>query len=381
MGHGKRYEQLVGELYDAALSPQRWTKSLNGVCEWLGGDSFHFFGWDVRASAPIFSMVGHDHLNDVQDQYGAYYGAIDPRMELVAKARPGELTICHHHFDRRYVDRSEFYQDFFIPNGLRYVFGSTLVRQDGIDATIGFVRINGRKPYNSEEILRLTKLMPHLQRSVRIYLETEDLRQRALIGERGLDALEIGVLATDEAGRMVFANRRADALLREGDTLKLRHGLLVATLAEEASRLDAALRRTVSSGHAESVRLMGGGEDPHAKSCFVTVLPLAEQNPLVGIFGRPKLLLLVSQGAHQRVLTGKQLMQLFALSPAEARLARALVQGQTAEQYAMENALSMATVRTQLRAVFAKTATRRQSDLVRLLSGIPSVRGPTSPQS
>ena len=378
MDHGKRYEQLVGGLYDAALSPERWTDTLNGVTKWVGGDCFHFLGWDANMGAPRFSMTSHEHLNDALKGYAAYYGSIDPRRQLAAALSPGELMICHHHFDRRFVNRSEYYQDFFIPIGFRYVSGTSVFRQNGLDVTIGLLRLNGRAPYDENELRRLSKVVPHLQRSVRIYLETEDLRQRALIGERGLNALEIGVLATDETGRMMFANRRADALLREGDTLKLRHGLLVAA---EASRLDGAIRRTASSGHAESVRLMGGGEGPHAKSCVVTVLPLAEQNPMVGIFGRPKLLVLVSQGSRQRVLTGQQLMQVFALSPAEARLARALAQGQTPEQYAMESALSMATVRTQLRAVFAKTATRRQSDLVRLLSGIPPVRDEISPKS
>ncbi len=380
MDNGKRYEQLVGELYDAALSPERWPDTLNGVTKWVGGDCFHFLGWDANMGAPRFSMASHEDLTDALKGYAAYYGSVDPRRQLAAALEPGELMICHHHFDQRYVARSEFYQDFFIPVGFRYVSGTSVLRQNGLDVTIGLLRLNGRAPYDADELRRLSRVVPHLQRSVRIYLETEDLRQRALLGERGLDALEIGVLATDETGRMVFANRRADALLREGDTLKLRHGLLVATVAGEASRLDEVIRRTASSGHAESVRLAGTGENLLVKSCFVTVLPLAEQNPMVGIFGRPKLLLLVSQGTRQRVLTGRQLMQLFALSPAEARLARALAHGQTPEQYALESTLSITTVRTQLRAVFGKTATRRQSELVRLLSGIPPVRDQTSPR-
>jgi DNA-binding CsgD family transcriptional regulator len=257
---------------------------------------------------------------------------------------------------------------------MRYVLGVSLLRKDGLDVTLGLLRATGRPPYSPTETDRLERLVPHLQRSVRIYLETEVLRQRALIGERGLNAFEIGVLATDEAGRVVYANRRAEALLREGNTLKVREGIVVAAPMVDATHLDLALRRAASSGHPESVRIAVTGNKQDKNACYVTILPLAEQNPMAGVFGRPKLLWLVNQENHRRVLTGRQLIQLFALSPAEARLARAMAQGHTPEAYAVESSLSMATVRTQMRAVFAKTGTRRQPDLVRLLYGIPPTR-------
>lgn len=80
---------------------------------------------------------------------------------------------------------------------------------------------------------------------------------------------------------------------------------------------------------------------------------------------------------RRRFATGHQLMDLFGLSAAEARLARALCHGDSLEEYASDQGLKMPTVKTQLRSVFAKTGTDRQSALVRLLSGIPVVREQT----
>jgi DNA-binding CsgD family transcriptional regulator len=62
------------------------------------------------------------------------------------------------------------------------------------------------------------------------------------------------------------------------------------------------------------------------------------------------------------------LAQAFALTPAEARLAVIIAQGATPERAAGLLGISRQTARNQLKAVFAKTGTHRQSELVALLS-------------
>jgi DNA-binding CsgD family transcriptional regulator len=61
------------------------------------------------------------------------------------------------------------------------------------------------------------------------------------------------------------------------------------------------------------------------------------------------------------------LARLFALTPAEARLARCLSKGDTLKEAAMALKIKLSTVRSQLSSLFAKTGTRRQSQLVALL--------------
>ncbi len=80
---------------------------------------------------------------------------------------------------------------------------------------------------------------------------------------------------------------------------------------------------------------------------------------------------------RRRFATARQLMELFELSPAEARLTRALCQGDSLEVYALDQGLKLPTLRSQLRAVFAKTGTDRQASLLRLIAGIPVMRDPS----
>ena len=62
----------------------------------------------------------------------------------------------------------------------------------------------------------------------------------------------------------------------------------------------------------------------------------------------------------------------YGLTPAEARLAIALSNGQSLRDIADQHALSKETVRTQLRTVFDKTGVHRQSELVRLVLSLPT---------
>ena len=52
-------------------------------------------------------------------------------------------------------------------------------------------------------------------------------------------------------------------------------------------------------------------------------------------------------------------------------MAAQLAQGARLEAIAQANGVSVATVRTQLKSIFAKTGINRQSDLVRLVNGLP----------
>ena len=60
----------------------------------------------------------------------------------------------------------------------------------------------------------------------------------------------------------------------------------------------------------------------------------------------------------------------YRLTPAEARLAQALSSGTSLAEAASRFAITAATARSQLKAIFAKTGVSRQSDLVRLVAGL-----------
>lgn len=65
---------------------------------------------------------------------------------------------------------------------------------------------------------------------------------------------------------------------------------------------------------------------------------------------------------------GVDLARRFHLTGAQRAVALFIAGGGSVAEYARQEGLSPATVRTHLKAVFAKTGVRRQADLIRLLS-------------
>jgi DNA-binding CsgD family transcriptional regulator len=97
----------------------------------------------------------------------------------------------------------------------------------------------------------------------------------------------------------------------------------------------------------------------------VQVLPAAG---LVGALGETtRAILLLTDLEAQPELPESRLMLLFGLTPAEARLAARLGTGATLEEAAEALQVSLGTARNQLKAVFAKTQTNRQAELIALL--------------
>lgn len=77
-----------------------------------------------------------------------------------------------------------------------------------------------------------------------------------------------------------------------------------------------------------------------------------------------------SSGGEVRHVDMRALSGLCDLTPAEAKLARYLASGASAEAAAEALGLSIQTIRTYLKRVMAKTGTRRQAELGVLLSGL-----------
>jgi DNA-binding CsgD family transcriptional regulator len=67
-------------------------------------------------------------------------------------------------------------------------------------------------------------------------------------------------------------------------------------------------------------------------------------------------------------------MELYGLTPAEARLMVALVDGERLDHYADRRQISINTVRTQSKQIFAKTGHGRQADLIREILANPALK-------
>jgi DNA-binding CsgD family transcriptional regulator len=94
----------------------------------------------------------------------------------------------------------------------------------------------------------------------------------------------------------------------------------------------------------------------------------------MGTFGPiPVALLIFHDPRRQPQIDAFIVGEMFDLTPAEARVATSIAKGRTPEEIAVATRISVATVRAQIKSIFAKTDVRRQSELVALLRGMPDL--------
>ncbi len=322
---------------------------------------------DKQLNQPVFSVYGGESMTQQNESdYVDYYRTIDPRTNMMEDAAVHEWRFCHDYLNRQFVDRNEFYQDFLIPNAARYSMGAWVDETKPQHTVIGVLRMVGHSQFDETERMAAQRFSGHLQRALRLQRHTQSLHTKADLGARAIDALALSMLIVDGKGAILHLNAGAERLLNSrvsGLTGKAGH----LSTAHPANKNRLAALITAATGHpAVGGAMFLGGEQ--TRQVFVTPLPAA--SPFAQDWQTPLALVLVLESGNN--MSALQLQgTLYNLSPAELRVAAALLAGKSPEEYALEAGVTMNTVRTQLKNLFQKTGTRRQSELVAVLSKAP----------
>ncbi len=368
-------EPLIHAIYDAVhaaasdSSMPAWAGVFQALQSQWGLDAWNLLRVG-EAGAEVLA-VGGDRVSDgAAARYTAHYAAIDPRVTLLQQRAPLTLCVTQREFDARAISASEFYQDFLLPEGLLYSLGAVAHRSPVHDYIVGLHRGPDRGVFDDIGETRFDQLLPHLHRALQLADELAASRARAHAAEAARDAMPDAVLSIDLQGGVRDGNRRAEAMLQSARVIGLRGGKLRFIKADAQSRLLSGIERLAMAPVPVSFSL---GDASSSEGRFsVTLLRIRSAQPSAG------LLCLITPLGVRRVATLQQLADLFGITPAEGRLARALVLGQSVEAYAVGAGIKISTVRTHLRALLIKTGTARQSALVQLIAAIPPVRDPSA---
>jgi len=174
-------------------------------------------------------------------------------------------------------------------------------------------------------------------------------------------------IAIDRLGTVLDMNVAAEALFN--DELFVRNQRLYLRDKLAASILDRSLRRLAGTSDHDTVQfspIVVRREVGRPVIIEALPIPPAAKNPFV----RARALLTFTSLDSKPAPDPSVLAAVFGLTPAEVRLASIIATGANPELAAEQLHVSRETVRNQLKAVFAKTATHRQAELVALLTNL-----------
>jgi DNA-binding CsgD family transcriptional regulator len=257
-------------------------------------------------------------------------------------------------------------QKLFEPFGLRAgpALGVMLGREgDGIGALLMVVPCTEGWAPSADDRALVAGLAPFLPQAVLLH----DRLAGASALTSLLDHLRMGVILLDDHGHVSYANRSAAELLG------VEPGLSESGGSDRRDARTEALYRTVQGGGEE-----GGGVHRHpgdGRPLQVLESRLDWPNDLSLTGRRFRSALFIGDPEQRTGDPFDNLGRLHGLTPAESRLAWLLVGDLSLAEAAAQLGITMSTARTVLKRVLAKTGTRRQASLVRLLlSGPAQVR-------
>jgi DNA-binding CsgD family transcriptional regulator len=184
-----------------------------------------------------------------------------------------------------------------------------------------------------------------------------------------LDQLKSAALLVDWRGAVRQVNRVTEGLLDDG--LHLHHGRLWTEDSEGNRRIQELLA---------AIRVMVPGRSPSTHQVVVNRADapwlLMEAMPVTplssGAFNEGRALLVLTDLTKPPVNDSRLLAIAFGLSPAEAKLAAQIASGTGIDMAARALRIGRETAKSQLKAVFLKTDTHSQPELVALLSRLRS---------
>ena len=259
---------------------------------------------------------------------------------------------------------SEYYNDFLRPISAEWkmIFRLGLVGKD-LSALV-VARPFGKGRFTDEALAKAKRLSPHI---IRVFALS---RKLALKGALGCDPFQLlesstrGLLILDEEGRVQHANSAAEAMMTSGSGLSVRNGRLVCPDPHADRRLSSLLRAARSKAHGQrqggSMRLPAGD---HAPSVAINITPLKSETIAGFVTAGAPIMVSIEALEEPRAQEAK-LKEMFALTAAESRVALAIYQGLSPKEAAARLDVSVNTVRAQLNAVFVKSGTHRQAELV-----------------
>jgi DNA-binding CsgD family transcriptional regulator/PAS domain-containing protein len=361
------FGSLTEAFMAAAVDPTRWDAAMDATAKATGSFGAALQSW--RGRLPEFPIS--ERLAPVAETFvkGGWVDCdiryrVQPAIERSGVGTDSDVLTFEE------AERHPFYQDFLGRHGLRW-FAGVKIGEGDLACLLSIQRSAVEGPFTSAELQRLAGLGRRLAGAAELARAFAFARVEA-----ALDAFEAShspVAMIDRTGEVVRLNRSAERLL--GPDLQIVRRRIVSRNRDATHTLDRALHDLIWRRSAEACQP-------------AVILPRRNGRPIVAypsrLSGATREGFALAQGfvvfvdlEARPAAVGADLMPVFGLTKAEARLADRLLREESLEAAAQNLGVAYTTARNQLKAIYQKTDTHSQGQLIALVSRLakPQIRG------
>ena len=352
--------QLVSDLLNGAFETPPWAEFLKRLRALTAadhvtlifrppgrplGEALHLFTGDI---APV----------KVNGTYRKYLF----RLDVLADFQMEEGRA--YRFDELYPpvnsDYSAFYREVVLPSGVKFARMMRVMEASGVIAWLAISR--HKRDFGSSVTVLLEKLAPILRGVLRNYVALERERFAGAVTGDAMRRLHFGWMTLDADGHVLEFEPEAGRVLSLSSILSKRgDGRLTARPLQLEREIFRAIRRLADNpvGRPHAFTL---NRDPWLD---MLLMPVAHKR--LSAHPRAAVIAYVHADSWRSSDRCEQLIQLFGLSPGEARLALALSRGMTIAEAAGKFELKVDTARKYSKSIYAKLGARGLPDLVRIV--------------
>jgi DNA-binding CsgD family transcriptional regulator/PAS domain-containing protein len=374
MSGEEQFTQVLEKIYAATLSESFWPDALRAVGGLFGADLAHFEVLDKGTGAPVF-FRNEGASDDALAGYVEHYSAVSPRVAIGRTLPAGHVSCDYDFLTEAEMDRDEFYADFLRPQGYRYFVSANLINSDRTFGVFSVQRRIAQGHASAQEAALMRRLAPHLSQALRIHLRLAAQAAGGRADDLLFETSMAGVIYLDRSGGVLSLNPAArDMISDPRNHMDIRGGRLSIGQGADAAAVERLIGRAVATATGAGFDSAGAVAVRRLDALPLTVVavPLPGGGPLAALTGAaPAVALLVGDPGLPPALPDALLRAVYGLTPAECRVAQAVLAGQSPAEYAGTAGIGIRTVRTHLSRVLGKTGARNQVELVRLLNGMP----------
>lgn len=362
------YDGLLLAIYDAAENPELWEPCMSLLCKATASANGAMLRHNLLTCQSSGTYSGFDRRTI--DDYFSYFCTVNPWLPKPGynQAGPdaGRAWRGVDYLPSPQLRRTEFYTDWGRPNDVVNSIGAG-VMVEGADLTyICFGRSERDGLHSDEAVSLTTRLLPHLRRA----LTLRGLRAQVSELRGAVHAMQQALLLVNRRGRVVERTAAAVRLIESRTVLVVERGGRIAAL----NPLDRpAWDALLVSPHPTLARLSGrnAGDEWIAAAEPVRGSSAYAHHPFSSADDGLLVVALLPVGAVRAGGAGwERAAVLYGLTPAESRLVAMLVSCGSLDRASDQLGVSRNTAKTQMAAIFRKTGTSRQGEVIRLFAQI-----------
>lgn len=351
---------ILTSLHSGPLEKPLWNTFLARLKRRMGAEfcGMYFRQGDAHITESTEIAVGPSYPDDLRAKYNADFHVLDPIP--YDELRPGRVYSISDFLMPSDPRHEKYMQEFLIPGGRPFLRVMRVSAPGGYNAWLTLWR--GDKDFSAADCSFLAEISSHLAISLELYATIERERIRAGISGDAVRRLNFGWLTLDAQGHVLDMDPHAEELLKHSTVIRVRSRQRLVPESREADKLLTEALREFAVDPEARPRAVRLSDDPWLD---MLLLPVRERN-LSGP-ARPVLTAYLHGDREMSASRVEQIVQLFRLTPSEARMALALSRGRSIVEAAKELGISEQTARGYSKIIYSKTGARGQADLIRIL--------------